>query len=206
MFEEVVIGEDSPNSGGKYDPTARRVFPVRAEFFHWHQGSRAEWQRDDYAEFVIFDNDPSPSLVSRDANRIRVELSTEFTNRRSYHDWKGYDSIDPIAYTSIRFNGRQIYETTAYPGDTLRHLMAVNKAVEDLKHHYAFGWWQDKDIEKVWGMSILYKGWMGTVKNSEHLLSQGCVMLSVPELPSDDYYQDGEVKVNLLDKNIQWYV
>lgn len=205
LSEPIKITGDSPNAGGEYQPESYHDFPVDDRMLPWHQGRCPEWQLEGYSEYVVFPDDGGISRVSSLATRIKIELETIQSNRRRYHDWKGYDYIEPYILTKINFNGRQVYEYYGYPANLLKHFVEVDRVISRLQTETRFGWWQDQDIEKVWGMAVTYKGLPATIEPSEYLMYQGCMMLNIPDWPDDGYFENGQVKVGFLDPGLDWY-
>jgi hypothetical protein len=205
LSEPIKITGDSPNAGGSYNPESYHDFPVDDKMLPWHQGQCADWQKESYAEYVTFPEHEGVSKVSTSATRIKIELNTVQSNRRRYHDWKGYDDIEPCILTTIKFNGRQVYEVYGYANSLLRHLLQVESVISRLQTETLFGWWQDKDIEKVWGRKVTYRGLEATIEPSDDLMYQGCMILHIPDWPDDDYFENKRVKVGFLDPQINWY-
>jgi hypothetical protein len=201
MQGDTVIPESQVNSGGTFGPPSHK-FPVRDQFFDWHQGTEPKWKsQDSYAEYVSING--MMSMVDTKANRIYVKLDTVQTNERRYNDWKGYDDIQPTINTYVYFNGIQVYAVRAYPADRLRHLIQVDKIVTKLQQHSAFGWWQPEDIDKVNGMKVGFKGMDATITDVRSCLNQGAVILDCPGYESD-YFDSGWVKDDIISDNIDW--
>lgn len=201
---KIAIPEDQVHSGGTVDPISRHDIPLDDQVVPWHQGRLAEWAQDDYTEYAHIGE--SWSRVARGAHRIRIDLATTFTNRRSYHDWKGYDDIEPVAHTRVSFNDIPVGSVTGHGDDMLRHLLAVERYCQKLRS-LPFGWWTRDDIQKAWGRQVKYREHVGVIEDSWHVLDHGCIMVNFPDWPKDDpYWSDGIVKLSLTSNDITWHV
>jgi len=203
LNERIIIDGDQIHKGGEVDVKSSHKVPVGDSYLPWHQGKTPDWKRDDYAEYVKFGEDVF-SLMDRKAHRIKVAIETIFTNDRRYHDWKGYDDVEPLAHTKVWFNDIKVGSVRAYPADILRHLMAVHDYIEALKNLPAFGWWSEEDIAAEIGRQVDYDGYPGVIASLDNL-DAGEMLIYAPTWPDDGYDRGGRLLTPLTYDKIDWH-
>lgn len=203
LSEKLPIEDGQVHEGGTVNPESSHVVPVGDQYYPRHQGTKAPFKQDEYAEYL--DVNGSWSLMSRSARRIKVDLQSCFTNDRRYHDWKGYDDIEPTGYTKVFFNDRQVGLVRGYANNILRHLVQVNDYIEEIQALGVFGWWSEEDLQNVVGKQVEYDGYPGVVVEVLDYIKNGQVVVYAPTWPDDGYDRGGRLRTPITHHKLNWY-
>jgi hypothetical protein len=210
-----IEGENQVHKGGEVDKEAKHAVPVGDSYLPWHQGRKPDWKQDNYAEYVAINPDADDvdketifSLFSSRANRIKIDMNTTHSNQRRYHDWKGYDDIEPTVVTKLFFNDIQVGNITSWPGDVLRHMLAVHRYIEQLQNHPLFGWFTPAEFEKAVGKQVDYDGYPAVIVDVASYIHVGEILIYAPTWPDDGYDRGGRLRCSLIPgehNKINWY-
>lgn len=203
-MDRIIVPEDQIHAGADVDAESHRLVPVGDQYVPWVQGRLPKERTENYAEFALMPSG-AYSKFANNAHRIKVDLTTVFTNSRSEHDWKGYDDTKPSGTTKIHFNDRPVGTVHAWSGDILRHLLAVEKYVSDLRNLPFGGWWTDEELAKEVGRQVDYDGYPGVIADVMNTIGQGEITIYCPTWPDDGYDRGGMLRTSLTYDKINWY-
>jgi len=202
MNERISVPENEVHAGALVDAESRHVVPVEGNYYPWLQGQEKP-SSDNYAEFVHIGG--HYSKFADKARRIKVQIVSEFDNFRRYNDWKGYDEIEPQAWTRILFNDQPVGKVRGWGSDILRHLLQVERYIDEIQNLPAFGWWSEEELRKEVGRQVDYDGYPAVIVDVLNFIQNGEIMVFAPSWPDDGYDRGGMLRTPINYGKLDWF-